>query len=84
MLFTTLLFSTSPNYFYLYLFRTQSLSVNDREDQEDLLDELTLHPDPLTLEGLLCTSANVVEVHRDLQTGKENVFFIHKTEPLQL
>lgn len=49
------------------------MSVGDREDQEDLLEELTLHPDPLTPEGLLCTSANVVEVHRDLQTGKENV-----------
>lgn len=50
------------------------MSVGDTEDQEDLPHELTLHPDPLTPEELLCTSANVVEVHRDLQTGKENVF----------
>ncbi|TNM94632.1 hypothetical protein fugu_017391 [Takifugu bimaculatus] len=47
---------------------TQSFSVGDGEDQEDLLDELTLHPDSLTPERLLCTPANVVEVHRDLQT----------------
>lgn len=57
------------------------MSVGDREDQEDLLDELTLHPDPLSHEELMCTSANVVEVHRDLQTGKENVFCMHKTRP---
>uniref|UniRef100_H2S107 DNA polymerase zeta catalytic subunit n=1 Tax=Takifugu rubripes TaxID=31033 RepID=H2S107_TAKRU len=57
---------------------TQSFSVGDGEDQEDLLDELTLHPDSLTPERLLCTPANVVEVHRDLQTGEENILWLHE------
>lgn len=66
------------NDFYLTLFRTQSFSVGDGEDQEDLLDELTLHPDSLTPERGLCTPANVVEVHRDLQTGEENILWLHE------
>lgn len=61
------------------LFRSQRLSVGDEEDQDDLLDELTLHPDPLTPEGLLCTPANVVEVHRDSQTGRENILWSHQS-----
>ncbi|XP_074472184.1 DNA polymerase zeta catalytic subunit isoform X2 [Sebastes fasciatus] len=43
---------------------TQGSSVSDGEDQEDLLAEMTLHSDPLTPEGLPCTPANAVEVHR--------------------
>ncbi|XP_030261407.1 DNA polymerase zeta catalytic subunit isoform X3 [Sparus aurata] len=44
---------------------TQSLSVCDREDQEDFSSENTLHSDPLTPEELPCTPSNAVEVHRD-------------------
>ncbi|KAM3602464.1 uncharacterized protein V6R79_004647 [Siganus canaliculatus] len=43
---------------------TQHSSV-DGEDQEDFLGDLTVHPDPSTPEGLPCTPANAVEVHRD-------------------
>lgn len=50
--------------------RTQSSSAGDGEDQEDFL-ELTLHPNPPTPEGLPCTAANAVEVHRDSQPGEE-------------
>ncbi|XP_042359313.1 DNA polymerase zeta catalytic subunit [Plectropomus leopardus] len=46
---------------------TQSSSVVDGEDQEDLLSALTLHSVPLTAEGLPCTPANAVEVHRNSQ-----------------
>ncbi|KAM9355265.1 DNA polymerase zeta catalytic subunit [Pholidichthys leucotaenia] len=47
---------------------TQEPRVGDGEDEEDfLVDELTLHSDPLTTEGLPCTPANAVEVHRDSQ-----------------
>nr|XP_046229616.1 DNA polymerase zeta catalytic subunit isoform X2 [Scatophagus argus] len=46
---------------------TQDSSVGDGDDQEDFLSELTLHPDPLTPKGLLCTPANAMEEHRDLQ-----------------
>ncbi|XP_041662079.1 DNA polymerase zeta catalytic subunit isoform X2 [Cheilinus undulatus] len=46
---------------------TQSLSVGDAEEQEDFPGDLTLHSDLLTSEGLPCTLANAVEVHRDLQ-----------------
>lgn len=48
---------------------TQVLSAGDGEDQEDFPGEFTLHSDPLTPEGLPCTSANAVEVHRDLEPG---------------
>ncbi|XP_076024079.1 DNA polymerase zeta catalytic subunit isoform X1 [Genypterus blacodes] len=51
---------------------TQSGSaVEDGEEPEDFLGELTLHPDPLTPEGLQCTLANAVEVHRDSQPDSE-------------
>ncbi|XP_030578063.1 DNA polymerase zeta catalytic subunit isoform X2 [Archocentrus centrarchus] len=46
---------------------TQDLSVGDGENQEDFPGELTLHFDPLTPDGLLCTPANALEVHRDSQ-----------------
>ncbi|XP_035851664.1 DNA polymerase zeta catalytic subunit isoform X2 [Sander lucioperca] len=46
---------------------TQGSCVSEREDQEDLLGDLTLHSDPLTPEGLTCTPANAVEVHRHSQ-----------------
>ncbi|XP_074541987.1 DNA polymerase zeta catalytic subunit isoform X2 [Halichoeres trimaculatus] len=46
---------------------TQSLSAGDTEDQEDFPGELTLHSDPLTSEGLPCTPANALELHRDSQ-----------------
>ncbi|CAJ1077657.1 LOW QUALITY PROTEIN: DNA polymerase zeta catalytic subunit [Xyrichtys novacula] len=46
---------------------TQSFSAADGEDQEDFPGELTLHSDPLTSEGLPCTPANAVQVHRDSQ-----------------
>uniref|UniRef100_A0A8D0DBP9 DNA polymerase zeta catalytic subunit n=1 Tax=Sander lucioperca TaxID=283035 RepID=A0A8D0DBP9_SANLU len=55
---------------------TQGSCVSEREDQEDLLGDLTLHSDPLTPEGLTCTPANAVEVHRHSQkshTKKEAV-----------
>lgn len=65
--------------FYLSLFRTQSFSVGEGEHREDLLEELSLHPDSLTPERLLCTPANVVEVHRDLQTGEESILWLHET-----
>ncbi|XP_044025704.1 DNA polymerase zeta catalytic subunit isoform X2 [Siniperca chuatsi] len=45
---------------------TQGSSVVG-EDQEDFPGELTYHSDPLTPEGVPCTSANAVEVHRDSQ-----------------
>lgn len=61
----------------LYLFRTQSFSV-DGEACEDLLDEFTLHPDNWTPERLQCIPANVVEVHRGLQTGEENILWINE------
>ncbi|XP_033505189.2 DNA polymerase zeta catalytic subunit isoform X2 [Epinephelus lanceolatus] len=44
---------------------TQSSSIGDGEDQEDLLGALTLHPVSLTPEGLQCTPANAVETHRN-------------------
>ena len=53
--------------------RTQGSSVGDGEDQEDLLSELTLHPDPLTPEGRLCSPANAVEVHRNQPPGETNL-----------
>ncbi|XP_041831754.1 DNA polymerase zeta catalytic subunit isoform X2 [Melanotaenia boesemani] len=37
------------------------------EEPEDFPGELTLHADPLTPDGLPCTPANAVEVHRDSQ-----------------
>ncbi|KAL6096221.1 rev3l [Pungitius sinensis] len=43
---------------------TQDLSVSNREDQDHLLSEMTLHPDPLTPEF---TPANAVEAHRQPQ-----------------
>ncbi|XP_032398313.1 DNA polymerase zeta catalytic subunit isoform X2 [Etheostoma spectabile] len=46
---------------------TQGSCVSEREDQEDLLADMTLHSDPLTPEGLPCTPANAVEVHRHSQ-----------------
>ncbi|KAM9338879.1 DNA polymerase zeta catalytic subunit [Symphorus nematophorus] len=46
---------------------TQNLSVGEGEDQEDFPGDLTLHCDPLTPDGLQCTPANAVEVHRDSQ-----------------
>ncbi|XP_068432657.1 DNA polymerase zeta catalytic subunit [Clinocottus analis] len=46
---------------------TQGSSVSDGEDQEDLLGQMTLYPDPLTPEGRPCTPANAVEVHRQSQ-----------------
>ncbi|XP_034999481.1 DNA polymerase zeta catalytic subunit isoform X2 [Hippoglossus stenolepis] len=47
---------------------TQASSMADEEeDQEDFLADLTLHSDDLTPEGLPCTPANAVEVHRDSQ-----------------
>uniref|UniRef100_A0A3B4U6G0 DNA polymerase zeta catalytic subunit n=1 Tax=Seriola dumerili TaxID=41447 RepID=A0A3B4U6G0_SERDU len=50
---------------------TQASSVGDEEDDhEDLPGDLTLHSDPLTPEGPLCTPANAVEVHRDSNSGK--------------
>lgn len=61
------------------LLRTQGSSVGDGEDQEGFPGELTLHPDPLTPEGLPCTPANAVEVHRDSQPGEENLLLgMHK------
>ncbi|XP_047429933.1 DNA polymerase zeta catalytic subunit isoform X2 [Mugil cephalus] len=44
---------------------TQDISVGDGEDQEDFPVELTLHLDSLTSDGLPCTPANAVGVHRD-------------------
>ncbi|XP_071334532.1 DNA polymerase zeta catalytic subunit isoform X2 [Trachinotus anak] len=47
---------------------TQASSTADGEDdQEDFPGDLTLHSDPLTPEGPLCTPANAVELHRDTQ-----------------
>ncbi|XP_039981481.1 DNA polymerase zeta catalytic subunit isoform X2 [Xiphias gladius] len=47
---------------------TQAPSVGvGEEDQEDFPADLTLHSDPPTPEGLECTTANAVEVHRDSQ-----------------
>lgn len=67
-------------HFCLSLLRTQSLSVGDWEDQEDFPNEFTLHPDPITPEGLPCTPANAVELHRDSQPGEEKVLLgMHKT-----
>ncbi|XP_051265819.1 DNA polymerase zeta catalytic subunit isoform X2 [Dicentrarchus labrax] len=43
------------------------VTQGEGEDQEDFPGGLTLHSDPLTPEELLCTPANAVEVHRDLQ-----------------
>lgn len=65
-----------PN-FCLSPLRTQASSVCDGEEQEDFLGELTLHPDPLTPEGVLCTPANAVEVHRDSQPGEENLSLVY-------
>ncbi|XP_069370752.1 DNA polymerase zeta catalytic subunit isoform X2 [Paralichthys olivaceus] len=48
---------------------TQASSMGDKEEeQEDFLGDLTLHSDDLTPEGLPCTPANAVEVHRDSQS----------------
>ena len=59
---------------FVPLLRTQAPPVGDgEEDQEDFPADLTLHPDPLTPEGLQCTPANAVEVHRDSQPGEENL-----------
>lgn len=55
------------------LFRTQGSTVGDGEDQEDFPIELSVYPDPLTPEGLQCTQANVLMVHRDTQPGKYTV-----------
>lgn len=56
------------------LLRTQAPSVGvGEEDQEDFPADLTLHSDPPTPEGLECTTANAVEVHRDSQPGEENL-----------
>uniref|UniRef100_UPI003AAE4BD6 DNA polymerase zeta catalytic subunit n=1 Tax=Centroberyx gerrardi TaxID=166262 RepID=UPI003AAE4BD6 len=47
---------------------TQSGSaVGDGEEQEAFPGDLSLHLDSLTSEGLQCTPANMVEVHRDPQ-----------------
>lgn len=43
------------------------LRTQEDQDQEDFLGDLTLH------EELPCTSANIVEAHRDLQPGEETV-----------
>uniref|UniRef100_I3JZM4 DNA polymerase zeta catalytic subunit n=1 Tax=Oreochromis niloticus TaxID=8128 RepID=I3JZM4_ORENI len=48
------------------------LSAGDGENQEDFPGELTLHFDPLTPDGLPCTPANAVEVHRGRHPGEEN------------
>uniref|UniRef100_A0A8C5I5W8 DNA polymerase zeta catalytic subunit n=1 Tax=Gouania willdenowi TaxID=441366 RepID=A0A8C5I5W8_GOUWI len=48
---------------------TQDQSVRDGDDSEDFAHHLTLHPEPLSPEGLSCTLANAVEVHRDSQPG---------------
>ncbi len=67
-------------HFCLSLFRTQGSSFGDGEDQEDFPGDLTLHSDPLTPEGLPCTPANAVEMHRDVQPGEENLLLgIHET-----
>nr|XP_040017164.1 DNA polymerase zeta catalytic subunit isoform X2 [Gasterosteus aculeatus aculeatus] len=52
---------------------TQGLSVSNRQDQEDLLSEMTLHPDPLTPEGWPFTPANAVEAHRSPQPVPDSV-----------
>ncbi len=66
--------------FSLSLLRTHGSTVGNGEDQEDFLSELTLHPDSLTPEGLSCTPANAVEVHRDSQFGREIVLLgMHET-----
>lgn len=50
--------------------RTQGPSLADGEDSEDFPLEFTLHLDPLTQDVVPCTSANAVEVHRDMQSGR--------------
>lgn len=62
---------SSIHFHYLSLHRTQGLSVSNEEVQEDFPVELSLHPDPVTLEALPCTPANAVEVHRDFQPGEK-------------
>lgn len=56
----------------VYLLRTQDLCACDGETQEDYPGELTLHFDPLTPDGLPCTPANAVEVHRGSQPGEDS------------
>lgn len=68
---TVIIITQKGFHFCLSLLRTQGSSVGDGEDQEDFPGELTLHSDLLTPEGLPCTPANAVEVHRDLQPGEE-------------
>ncbi|KAK5853401.1 hypothetical protein PBY51_007189 [Eleginops maclovinus] len=46
---------------------TQAASVSDREDQEYLLNEMTLHSAHRSPEALSCTPANAVEMHRSSQ-----------------
>ena len=65
------------------LLRTQASSMADEdEDQEDFLADLTLHSDDLTPEGLPCTPANAVEVHRDSQPGKETLLGWMRPPPI--
>uniref|UniRef100_A0A3B4FYK2 DNA polymerase zeta catalytic subunit n=1 Tax=Pundamilia nyererei TaxID=303518 RepID=A0A3B4FYK2_9CICH len=49
------------------------LCACDGENQEDFPGELTLHFDPLTPDGLPCTPANAVEVHRGSQPGEDTL-----------
>ena len=58
-------------HFCLSLLRTQNLSLGEGEEQEDFPGDLTLHSDPLTPDGLPCTPANAVEVHRNSQPGED-------------
>ncbi|XP_068199262.1 DNA polymerase zeta catalytic subunit [Antennarius striatus] len=46
---------------------TQSLSVGDEEEREASSGDFTIHPDPLSAEGLASIPASSVEVHRDSQ-----------------
>uniref|UniRef100_A0AAX7UZ75 DNA polymerase zeta catalytic subunit n=1 Tax=Astatotilapia calliptera TaxID=8154 RepID=A0AAX7UZ75_ASTCA len=52
---------------------SQDLCACDGENQEDFPGELTLHFDPLTPDGLPCTPANAVEVHRGSQPGEDTL-----------
>uniref|UniRef100_I3JZM5 DNA polymerase zeta catalytic subunit n=1 Tax=Oreochromis niloticus TaxID=8128 RepID=I3JZM5_ORENI len=58
-------FVTSSESEKIFMKRVEEiLKENEFDNQEDFPGELTLHFDPLTPDGLPCTPANAVEVHR--------------------
>lgn len=59
---------------HLHLFlqiRTQNASPADGDDSEDFSLDFTLHLEPDSQDGLACSLATAVELHRDSQSGQQ-------------